>query len=70
MSDRKYGTGQIVTATFADGEDQRDQDCIDNECFCECHDGPPTPEGTYITVRLDDPDAVVGIGRVNVEVLP
>lgn len=70
MSERDYGTGQIVTATFADGEDHTDQDCIDNECFCECHDSTPTPEGTYITVRLDDPDVAVGLGRVNVQVLP
>lgn len=70
MSAMRLGPGQIVTATFSDGEDPVMQDCLDNGCECGCHDEAPLPAGTYVTVRLDDPDARVGIGRVNVEHTP
>lgn len=63
----RLGPGQIVTATVSDGGDHKLENCIVNDCFCECHDDAPLPAGAYITVRLDDPDARVGLGRVHVE---
>jgi hypothetical protein len=64
MSTRTYGPGEIVTARFSDGRDLRTADCSD--CYCECHDDGPLPPGIYITVRLDDDEARVGMGRVRV----
>lgn len=67
MSDNPFGRGRIVTATFSRCEDTRTNNCITNECGCECHDDPPLPAGTYITVRLDDPGAAVIGGYVHVQ---
>lgn len=54
--------GVITTATFSRGVVYRDADC-DVECECVCHDEPPLPEGTYVTVRLDN-DEAIGLRRV------
>ncbi|KUG58949.1 hypothetical protein [Nesterenkonia jeotgali] len=67
MRDNPFGRGRIVSAHFSDGEDHRTDDCIINDCGCECHEDPPQPAGTYVTVRLDDPGAAIVGGYVNVE---
>ena len=58
----KAWPGVITTATFSRGDVYRDADC-DVECECVCHDEPPLPEGTYVTVKLDR-DESIGLRRV------
>ena len=53
----KAWPGVITTATFSRGDVYRDADC-DVECECVCHDEPPLPEGTYVTVKLDRDESV------------
>lgn len=60
----KAWPGVITTATFSRGDVYRDADC-DVECECVCHDEPPLPEGTYVTVKLDR-DESIGLRRVRV----
>lgn len=61
----EFGTGVITSATFSRGLDDRTSNCDD--CYCECHDGPPLPAGVYITVRLDNDEASVALRRVLVQ---
>lgn len=58
-------SGQIVTASFDDGEDHGFL-CGLEDCECPEHEGSPRPAGTYITIRLDD-DHPVGLWRVAVQ---
>lgn len=61
-------TGRVVTAEFSDGIALPCADCEGSESCCGCcesvHRGRPA--GTYVTVRLDDEDARIGLGRVTV----
>jgi hypothetical protein len=57
--------GQIVTVAFEDGVEHEPY-CGLEDCECPDHDGPPRPAGTYITIRLDDPEASIGLWRVAV----
>lgn len=60
-------TGQIVTASFEDGV-ERETYCGLDDCECPDHEGPARPAGTYLTIRLDDEDAPIGLWRVSVSV--
>lgn len=58
-------TGTVVSAEFSRGTPSITTECED--CGCPEHDYErenPTPAGTYITVRLDDDSARVGLMRV------
>lgn len=57
-------TGQIVTASFEDGESQ--VDCGLEGCECPEHEQSPPPAGTYITIRLDGEGHKVGLFDVMV----
>lgn len=53
------GSGTIVAAEFIpEGDPYRDDP-----------DDAPRKAGTYVTIRLDDPDAKVGAGRVSINPL-
>lgn len=67
MRPMDLGPGRIVTAHFSRGEDMRTDNC--DGCYCECHEETPLPPGVYVTVRLDNPKASVGLARVNVQLL-
>lgn len=60
-------TGRVVTAEFSDGIELPCADCAGESC-CGCcesvHQGRPA--GVYVTVRLDDESARIGLGRVTV----
>ena len=56
-------TGQIVTASFEDG--QGSELCGLEDCECPQHEYAPRPKGTYITVRLDS-DPSIGLWQVTV----
>lgn len=60
-------TGRVVTAEFSDGIQRHCANCDGEDC-CDCceemHQGRAA--GAYMTIRLDDPDARIGIGPVTV----
>ena len=61
-------TGRVVEAHFSDGQPKTCGMCDD---CCQCCDADePDPEGTYLTVRLDDSSARVGFGAVTVTYQP
>ncbi len=56
--------GRAVAVEFSRGEPLECGDCDD---CCQCCDADrPNPEGTYVTVRLDDSNARVRFGRLTV----
>lgn len=60
-------TGRIVTASWEDGTLT---DCDLEDCECPEHDRDPVPPGTYVTIRLDDPDVAIGLQRVRLALSP
>ena len=62
----KTFTGELIAMRFEDGKHHRFVGCED--CECQEHDEDPSPAGTYVTIRLDDPKFRLGFGQVTVAV--
>lgn len=55
--------GNVVGTMFEDGTSR--VQCEAEDCECPVHGEDPPAAGTYLTIRLDDADAAIHLGRAN-----